>query len=135
MAVACDFLVVAVALTEDTAGLVDRNVLQALGGASVLVNVSRGGTVDEEALYDASRHGQLGGAALDVWYSYPKDSADHVAPCSRFDFASLPNVWMTPHISGWTEGTVTRRIAVMANNLVGVTQGSPLTNVVRPAVP
>ena len=50
---------------------------------------------------------------------------------SRLDFAGLPNVLMTPHMSGWTRGTVQRRQQTMADNLARLAEGRPLLNVVR----
>jgi phosphoglycerate dehydrogenase-like enzyme len=49
------------------------------------------------------------------------------------DFASLPNLVMTPHMSGWTSGTVRRRQATLADNIARLADGRALLNVVRPA--
>ncbi|WP_186766970.1 2-hydroxyacid dehydrogenase [Devosia ginsengisoli] len=126
----CNFAIVAAALTPQTEGLIGQEALEALGPDGVLVNVARGPVVAEQALYDSLADGRLGGAVIDVWYRYPDrlDAADR-AP-SRFDFAALPNVVMTPHISGWTEGTASRRVAIIAENLRRAAAGDPLLNVV-----
>jgi phosphoglycerate dehydrogenase-like enzyme len=137
MLAACDFAVVAVALTPDTEGLVGMAALDALGADGVLVNVARGPVVDESALHSALAEGRLGGAIIDVWYRYPDhpDAVDR-AP-SRFDFAALSNVVMTPHVSGWSEGTAERRVAFIAENIRRAAAGEPLANIVargtRPA--
>src|SRR5690606_11817630 len=112
----CDFAVVAVALTESTRGLIGAEALAALGPRGVLVNVARGPVVEEAALFAALSERRLGGAILDVWYRYP-DPGDPDPSPAHADFAALPNVLMTPHISGWTEGTATRRIAMIAENI------------------
>lgn len=128
---AVDFAVLAIAATPETTGLVGRTALDALGPDGVLVNVARGAVVDETALFESLRSGRLGGAILDVWYSYPEPAQPKVAP-SRFPFADLSNVVMTPHMSGWTKGTVERRWRDMADNLRRLATGEPLVNVVRP---
>jgi|AntAceMinimDraft_1070359.scaffolds.fasta_scaffold13391_3 phosphoglycerate dehydrogenase-like enzyme len=126
----CDFAVVATALTPQTEGLVGAAALDALGATGVLVNVARGPVVDEQALYSALSEKSLSGAVIDVWYRYPERSDDTDLSPSRFDFSALPNVVMTPHVSGWTEGTVSRRVAVIAENLRRAAMGDPLLNIV-----
>lgn len=126
----CDFAVVATALTPQTEGLIGRQALAALGAEGVLVNVARGPVVEEEALYRALADVRLGGAVIDVWYHYPDRLDDPDTAPSRFDFAALPNVVMTPHVSGWTEGTASRRVAIIAENLRRAAAGDPLLNVV-----
>ncbi len=126
-----DFAVLAIAATPETIGLIGRSALDALGPEGVLVNVARGAVVDEAALFESLRSGRLGGAILDVWYSYPDPAQPTVAP-SRFPFAELPNAVMTPHMSGWTKGTVERRWRDMADNLRRLGTGEPFRNVVHP---
>lgn len=126
----CDFAVVAAALTPQTEGLIGTEALEALGAEGVLLNVARGPVVVEKALYDALAGGRLGGAVIDVWYRYPERLDDPDLAPSQFDFAALPNVVMTPHVSGWTQGTAFRRVAVIAENLRRAAAGDPLLNVV-----
>ena len=71
---------------------------------------------------------QLAGAIIDTWYQYPSSDTEKCAP-SQFDFASLPNVLMTSHMSGWTEGTVQRRKQTIADNINRLSKGEPLLNV------
>ncbi len=130
MLMQCSFAVVASALTPQTKGLIGTAALDALGPDGVLLNVARGPVVDEAALYHALVDGRLGGAVIDVWYQYPDRKDDENLAPSRFDFAALPNVVMSPHVSGWTEGTVSRRIAIIAENLRRAADGDPLINVV-----
>ncbi|MGQ9366537.1 NAD(P)-dependent oxidoreductase [Azospirillum sp. ST 5-10] len=120
-----DFIVVAIALTEATRGLIDARVLAAAKPTATLINVARGDCVDEAALYEACRDGRLGAAVLDVWYRYPSAGDPDPAP-SRYPFADLPNVTMTPHVSAWTTGTVDRRVAQIAENLRRLREGLPL---------
>lgn len=131
MAAECDFLVVSIPLTEATTNLVDKEVLAAMKPEAVLVNVARGQVINEAAFFDALRSNDIGGAIIDVWYNYPSSAEDHLAKPSNYDFTSLPNVYMTPHISGWTEGTVERRWNTIAENLTRLSKGQPLLNIVQ----
>jgi lactate dehydrogenase-like 2-hydroxyacid dehydrogenase len=84
----CDALFVCARPTADNDGVVDTEVLDALGPEGVLVNVARGSLVDEEALIRALREGRLGAAALDVFAEEPTDPAK---------WAGTPNLTLHPH--------------------------------------
>lgn len=127
-----DAVVVSLPLTDNTRSLVDRQALNAMRADAVLVNVGRGPVVDERALYEALKARQIGGAVIDTWYQYPSPTQAECAP-SRYDFASLDNVLMTPHMSGWTAGTVRRRQETLADNITRLSQGLPLINVLKAA--
>lgn len=127
-----DAVVVSLPLTDNTRSLVDRQALNAMRADAVLVNVGRGPVVDEQALYEALKARQIGGAVIDTWYQYPSPTQAECAP-SRYDFASLDNVLMTPHMSGWTAGTVRRRQETLADNITRLSQGLPLINVLKAA--
>jgi len=129
-----DAVIVSLPLTPQTQGLVDAAALQAMRPNAVLVNVGRGPVVAEQALYDALSQRRIGGAIIDTWYQYPTPDRVECAP-SAFDFASLDNVTLTPHMSGWTSGTVARRQQTMADNIARLAAGQPLVNVLKaPAV-
>lgn len=87
-----DFLIVAMPLTANTRGIIDKEALAALPPHAFVLNPARGPIIEEEALLAALREGSIAGAALDTHYYYPMP-ADH--PLWQF-----PNVIMTPHISG-----------------------------------
>jgi phosphoglycerate dehydrogenase-like enzyme len=125
-----DAVAVTLPLAPDTQGLVGEAALGALRPDAVLINVGRGPVVDEEALYNALAGRKLGGAIIDTWYQYPTAQQPDCAP-SRFDFAALANVVMTPHMSGWTSGTVTRRQETIADNIARLASGRPLVNVLK----
>mgnify|MGYP006148845347 CR=1 FL=1 len=131
MAAECNILIVTVALTPETTGMIDETVLAALPQGAVLVNVARGPVVSEDALYRTLSNGHLGGAILDVWWSYPADVTDTEARSSRYDFTQFPSVIVTPHISGWSSGTLSRRLDVIARNILRTTTGEPFENLVR----
>ena len=128
-----DIVVVTLPLADTTRGLVGQQALAAMRRDSRLVNVGRGAVVDEAALFEALQQGRIGGAIIDTWYQYPDVTRSACAPSARFDFASLPNVLMTPHMSGWTEGTVRRRQQTLADNVARLARGETLINVVRAA--
>jgi phosphoglycerate dehydrogenase-like enzyme len=122
-------VVVACPLAAETRGLLDARRLGLMKETGVLINVARGEVVDEDALFAALRDKTIHGATLDVWYNYPTITAREAAP-SRHPFHELPNVYMTPHCSAWTEGLFERRWGFIAANLDRFARGEPLKNVV-----
>jgi phosphoglycerate dehydrogenase-like enzyme len=124
-----DYLAITLALTPDTRGLIGRRELARLKPTAILVNVARGEIVDEEALYQALQSGRLAAAALDVWYRYPSGGAP--THPGHHPFHTLPNVLMTPHVSGWTEGMMEARAAVIAENIHRTARGEPPVNLIR----
>lgn len=131
---AADFGVIAVGLNPNTRGMVGERELLALGRDGVLVNIARAAVVDEAALWTCLSTGRLGGAVLDVWYNYPLDATAKTQPSSH-PLLALDNVVATPHMAGWTQGTVERRWAEIAENIMRVGTGKPFLNVVRPPAP
>ncbi|MFV0360980.1 2-hydroxyacid dehydrogenase [Tropicimonas sp.] len=117
LAGAVEILVVIVVGGPDTRHIVDAGVIGALGPAGVLVNVSRGSTVDEEALIAALENGRLGGAALDVFESEPR-------PDRRF--AALPNVALYPHGASATHETRAAMARLQRANIDAYLTGAPL---------
>ncbi len=117
-------------LGSQTLGLVDAAAIAAMRPDAVLLNVGRGAVIDEQALYQALQARQIGGAVIDTWYQYPTPTQPECAP-SKFDFASLDNVLMTPHMSGWTAGTVRRRQETLAENIGRLSRGEALINVLH----
>jgi len=127
-----DAVVVSVPFTEETKGIVGAAAFAAMRPDAVIVNVGRGPTIDEQALYDALKGGRIGGAIIDTWYRYPQPNDATPLP-SKLPFHELSNVLMTPHMSGWTNGTIRRRQAVIAGNIRRRFSGETLENVVREA--
>lgn len=119
-----DVVVLTLPLTADTRHSIGMKELSALRPTAWLINVSRGGIVDEPALLDVLRRGAIAGAVLDVFAEepLPEDS----------EFWSVPNVVVTPHISsefaGWP-GEVAR---LFCANLRRWIDREPLQNVVDP---
>ena len=130
MAAGLDVLLNTLPLTGETRGLIGAEVLAALPSRAIVMNVGRGPVIDERALYDALRDGRIAGAVIDTWYVYPVAATPAPLP-SALPFHELPNVVMTPHMSGWTQGTIERRRAAMAENVNRLARGAPLLDRLR----
>jgi phosphoglycerate dehydrogenase-like enzyme len=111
----CDFVVISMPATPETIGWIGRRELGLMKPGAFLINVARAEIVDEDALFDALSRRLIAGAALDVWYRYPRGDGP-AAPATR-PFHELPNVLMTPHVSGWTDGTLDARARLIAENI------------------
>lgn len=111
-----DFLVIALVGGAETAGLVSGDVIAALPPQAVVVNISRGSTVDEDALIAALQSGAIRGAALDVMLNEPN-------PDARLQ--ALPNVLLLPHIGSATVETRAEMGALQRRNLAAILAGKP----------
>lgn len=116
-----DILVVAVAGGGDTIGLVDAETIAALGRDGLLINISRGTTIDEAALLVALENGGIAGAGLDVFQGEPA-----IDP----RFLSLGNVVLSPHQGSATMVTRQAMGAVVRANLAAYFAGEALPNAV-----
>ncbi len=121
-----DYLAITLPLTDATRGLLGERAFRLMKPTAILINVARAEIVDEEALYRALEQKTIAGAALDVWYRYPTDSGPTLP--ARLPFHQLPNVLMTPHVSGWTEGMLEARAKLIAENIQRTMQGEPPMN-------
>lgn len=104
-----DFLVLAVPLTDETAGMIGFQELQAMKDTAYLINVGRGAVVQEDALIVALRQGSIAGAALDVFEQEPLP-ADN-------ELWRLDNVIISPHMSSWSADYRARAAEVFCVNL------------------
>ncbi|HEV8673110.1 MAG TPA: 2-hydroxyacid dehydrogenase [Methylomirabilota bacterium] len=123
-----DYLVITLPLTSQTRGLLGERELRSMKPTAVLINVARAEIVDEEALYRALAQRMIAGAALDVWYRYPTGPGP--AFPAGHAFHELPNVLMTPHVSGWTEGMMEARAKLIAENIHRTARGEPPVNLI-----
>jgi D-3-phosphoglycerate dehydrogenase len=122
---ASDVLSLHVPLNDETSGMVDAAFLAAMRRGAVLVNVSRGGLIDEDALLAALDSGQLSAAGLDVLVTEPPEP-DH-------PFRDHPCVVLTPHIAYLSTRTSRTYATMQAENVVALfTDGAPVTPVNRP---
>jgi len=123
-----DIVTVHTPLTAQTRGLIGRAQLEAMRPGAFLLNVARGGIVDEAALAEALRDGHLAGAALDVYSSEP------MAPDNPLREA--PNVVLTPHLGASTAEAQDRVAIEVAEQIVeALAGGSPPYAVNAPALP
>ena len=121
LAEACDVLIVIVPGGEATRHLVDREVFAALGPQGVLINVSRGSVVDEEALIAALRDGAIAAAGLDVYANEPHVPAALIA---------MENVVLLPHVGSGSIATRAAMGQLVVDNLIAwFSEGKPLTPV------
>lgn len=118
-----DYLAITLSLSPETRGLLDARRLDLMKPSAYLINVARAEIVEQRALYAALAEGRLAGAALDVWYRYPT-TCGHALP-SAAPFNELDNVIMTPHVSGWTQGMLEARAAVIAENIARIARREP----------
>jgi D-3-phosphoglycerate dehydrogenase len=112
-----DFISLHVPRTPQTAGMVDAGALEKMKPSAYLINVARGGIVDETALYNALKEGAIAGAALDVFAEEPTTDSP---------LFSLPNVVVTPHLGAST---------AEAQDRAGVTAAEQVAIALRGAVP
>jgi phosphoglycerate dehydrogenase-like enzyme len=124
-----DFVLIAADMNEATRGLFDAGRLAAMKPTGVLINVARGQIVDEDALWDALSNRRIGGAILDVWYSYNEPGKPEVRP-ARHAFETLENTILTPHRSALSEEMHARRWRFVAENCARIGRGEPPLNVV-----
>jgi D-2-hydroxyacid dehydrogenase (NADP+) len=118
-----DWLALCCPLTDETRGAIDGAALALLPRGARILNVSRGGVVDEPALIEALASGRLAGAYLDVFATEP------LPPESPL--WSLPDVIVTPHDSAASRGNEARATDIFLRNLVRFGRGEPLANEVR----
>jgi phosphoglycerate dehydrogenase-like enzyme len=122
-----DVLLVALALTEQTRGIIDGSRLALLPHGAIVINAARGGIVDEDALTQSVEAGALLGAGLDVFASepLPPDS-----PLRRSD-----RILLSPHAAGGSSESRAEIMRMIAANLEHAVQGEPLESVVNGVTP
>ncbi|MDG4851189.1 MULTISPECIES: hydroxyacid dehydrogenase [unclassified Mesorhizobium] len=121
-----DIIVLCCPLTEETRGLISRERIARMKPNALLINVSRGPVVDDEALIEALRRGRIGGAALDVFATQP-------LPPSH-PYFSFDNVIITPHMAGITEESMMRMGVGAANEALLVLADKLPVNLRNPEV-
>jgi phosphoglycerate dehydrogenase-like enzyme len=122
-----DYLILATPITPASTGVIGEAELRALPPRAVLINPARAGLVQEEALVRCLTEGWIRGASFDVHYAYPLPPEHRVW--------SLPNLILTPHISGagLNQHYVERTFDIFIENLARLQSGRPLLNELSPA--
>jgi phosphoglycerate dehydrogenase-like enzyme len=121
-----DYLVLALPLGAESHHLIDAAALAKMKRHSIIVNIARGGVIDEAALIDALERRAIGGAALDVFEQEPLPNASPLW--------TLPNVIVTPHCSGDTAGNRGRACEIFLDNLARYVRGESLRNEVTSSI-
>lgn len=116
-----DFLVLCAPGGPETDKMIDAGIIAALGPEGILVNVARGSLVDEAALKEALRAGNLFGAGLDVFAQEPPPPED---------WEGVPNLFLTPHIGGTTREALADATSTVLENVRRHFADEPLKNVI-----
>jgi len=119
----CDFILVTVPLTNETRAMISTEELGVLKPSAYLIDISRGGVIDHEALILALREKRIAGAALDV---FPNEPLAADSPLWK-----LPNVIITPHIAGFSPQYDQRATNLFCENLHRYLAGLPLYNRIK----
>ncbi|WP_169619046.1 2-hydroxyacid dehydrogenase [Mycolicibacterium peregrinum] len=120
---ASDIVSLHLPLTEATRGLLDKAALTSMRPGSVVINTARGPIIDEPALVEALRTGQLAAAGLDVFAEEPVPPGNPLL--------ELPNVVLTPHVTWYTADTMRRYLTMAVDNCRRIHDGEPLVHVVN----
>ena len=120
-----DWLVLACPLTEETTNLVSRQALGRLKKGASIVNISRGAVIDEEAMIEGLRSGDIGSAYLDVFAQEPLPESSPLW--------DMPNVIATPHTAGFSFGMYRRMEQMFIDNLARYARGESLFHIANPS--
>lgn len=114
----CDWVVLALPLTNGTRGFLDRKTIAALRRTACVIQLGRGGVVDEPALFEALSEARIGGAAIDVFEEEP-------LPASSVWWRA-PNTIVTPHVAGFGRRYLERAVDRLLENMRRFDAGEPL---------
>ena len=112
--VSSDYVSLHVPLLDSTKHMINSAKMTSMKNTARIINTSRGGVIDEEALYEALKNGQLGGAALDVF---------EVEPATSNNLATLPNFISTPHMGAQTKEAQSLAANVIAEKIIQILRG------------
>ena len=116
-----DFITIHANLNDSTRNMFGKKQFEMMKDTAVIVNTARGGIIDEDALYDALKEGQIYGAGLDVSVT---------EPASDSRLCTLPNCILTPHAGAATREAVSRMSLVAAQNVIDVIETGTSVNIV-----
>ncbi|KAL7125842.1 hypothetical protein ABFS83_14G143400 [Erythranthe nasuta] len=122
LAVASDILILCCALTEQTHHMINRGVLLALGKKGVIINIARGGVIDEKELVACLASGEIAGAGLDVFEN---------EPCVASELFGFDNVVLSPHCAVFTEESFGDLYELVSGNLEAFFLNKPLVSLVE----
>lgn len=121
--------IVTAPLDPSTRNMFDRSELETMDPTSIVVNVGRGGVVNEAALAEALRKAQIAGAATDVFETEPasKETTPLLDP-------EIPNLILSPHVAWYSSKTIKGTVETVKKNVEGFVAGRPQNVVVGGAV-
>ncbi|KAM3397595.1 glyoxylate/hydroxypyruvate reductase HPR3 [Capsicum galapagoense] len=117
LATRCDVLVICCALTDQTRDLINKEVLLTLGKKGVIINIARGGIINEMELVQCLKQGEIAGAGLDVFENEPNVPEE---------LLSLDNVVLTRHVAFYTEDSFRAIYELVCGNLEAFFLNKPL---------
>jgi D-3-phosphoglycerate dehydrogenase len=109
-----DYVSLHVPLLDSTKHMINAEKIATMKNTSRVINTSRGGVIDEDALYDALKNGNLGGAALDVF---------EIEPATSNKLRELPNFISTPHMGAQTKEAQSLAANVIAEKIIQILRG------------
>ena len=109
-----DYVSLHVPLLDSTKHMINAEKIATMKSAARIINTSRGGVIDEDALYDALKNGNLGGAALDVF---------EIEPATSNNLRELPNFVSTPHMGAQTKEAQSLAANVIAEKIIQILRG------------
>ena len=118
-----DILSIHVPLSSETRGMIGCEEVGKMKDGAVIVNLARGGVVDERAVVEAVRSGKLLGAGFDVFESEPLLSGDL--------FGEVDNVMLSPHLAGATTEAIFRMQEIAGRNMASVIEGRRPVNIIN----
>ena len=118
----CDFISLHLHLNKDTHHIIDSRRINLMKPTTFIINVARGGLINEDALYKALLGHRIAGAGLDA---FAKEPPDFTHPVYK-----LPNVLVQPHTVANTDGTMQKRAAFCIDNLVRYAEGKNLIGLI-----
>jgi len=109
-----DYVSLHVPLLDSTKHMINAEKIATMKNTARIINTSRGGVIDEDALYDALKNGKLGGAALDVF---------EIEPATSNNLRELPNFISTPHMGAQTKEAQSLAANVIAEKIIQILRG------------
>ena len=132
-----DFIFNSLPLTTKTMDFLDEDSFKIMKPNAIIVNVGRGGTINDKALYGALKNNRISGAAIDVWYNYPErrsggqpGESPEVCLPSDYPFQELDNIIMTAHRAWVTDISFSELRKQLFYNVNRFIRGEPVKNIV-----
>ena len=133
-----DFIFNSLPLTSKTTNFLDKEEFEVMKSNVIIINVGRGGTINDKALYEALKENKIKRAAIDVWYNYPinrggGDQEQNPIPCypSDYPFQELDNIIMSAHRAWVSDISFSDFRKELYNNVNRFIRGEPVRNIVN----